>query len=396
MSHYSYLTTWTRSDQSRSSVNPFSKLFDKYDIKKLNECIDYLNNIIDHLSPVDRCAVSDNLRQLLQKLEQSTCPLQWSKNQPIDVELAQSQLSRSNVATEKKTLTTCTPQSDDELTIRLKDKPVGTKEDKKLSSSECVDDMGCRKRYLDKYGSDVVSMADDGRQEASRATVNLKYAKDVICNAVTEGDCECGYEQTIPKDVAFAKLNNYQSQPTSHQFDSDCMYTSYQMSQAQMIPSDVCTAYNAVKQEQKIDRVKLNLGTTALHKLSSMLSLMRIRDDNVLVARVKIGRCSREVVVCPNHFKTDVIWTAHKLLHEGTMKIFQKLRLTWYWPRMLSDIRRIVNSCTNCQQMKLAKKNSCVLPDCKNQQLLKRIKYGSEHNSIKDKDQVMVQHTDNG
>ena len=47
-----------------------------------------------------------------------------------------------------------------------------------------------------------------------------------------------------------------------------------------------------------------------------------------------------------------MVWETHRLSHAGIMKTLKRLRLMWYWPGMISDMRRLVKSCEICQTAK--------------------------------------------
>ena len=79
---------------------------------------------------------------------------------------------------------------------------------------------------------------------------------------------------------------------------------------------------------------------------------MRIREDAVLVSRVLVGGRPREVIVCPKEMRGDLIWSTHSLSHSGIMRTLRRLRLSWYWPGMTSDIRRSIKTCEICQAAK--------------------------------------------
>ena len=103
---------------------------------------------------------------------------------------------------------------------------------------------------------------------------------------------------------------------------------------------------------QEIDPISISLGSKELKKLNSMLTLMRIREDAVLVSRVLVGGRPREVIVCPKEMRGDLIWSTHSLSHSGIMRTLRRLRLSWYWPGMTSDIRRSIKTCEICQAAK--------------------------------------------
>ena len=61
----------------------------------------------------------------------------------------------------------------------------------------------------------------------------------------------------------------------------------------------------------------------------------------------------REVAICPKRMRKDMIWETHNLSHAGIAKTLTQVRLMWYWPGVISDIRRLVKSCEICQTAKV-------------------------------------------
>ena len=132
----------------------------------------------------------------------------------------------------------------------------------------------------------------------------------------------------------------------------DSTETNLVLSGAQKEQGEVSTVYKAVDDQVAIDASIVNLGSWELRKLNSMMSLMRIRDDGVLVVRILNGQRTKEVIVCPKTLRKDLIWSTHTLSHSGRTKTLKRLRLTWYWPGMTADVRRLLRTCEICQRAK--------------------------------------------
>lgn len=126
----------------------------------------------------------------------------------------------------------------------------------------------------------------------------------------------------------------------------------HDLRQAQMLLGDVAMIYDAVENHRELDQAVISVGSAELKKLNTMMSLMRIREDGVLVVRVLSAQRPREVIICPKQMRKDVIWSTHTLSHSGIMKSLRRLQLMWYWPGMTSDVRRLIKSCEVCQQAK--------------------------------------------
>ena len=181
------------------------------------------------------------------------------------------------------------------------------------------------------------------------------HTKSCEENASDDQSCDCGdcvntgCSETLAGDVDSEAKDR---QPVLGRPPTTSDIVSEELSAAQQEPSDLAIIYTCVQEGREIDQAVVSLGSNELKKLSSMLSLMRIREDRVLVTRVIIGQRTREVVVCPAKMRKDIIWATHKLSHAGFMKTLKRLRLIWFWPGMTSDIRRLVKSCEVCQTAK--------------------------------------------
>ena len=54
-----------------------------------------------------------------------------------------------------------------------------------------------------------------------------------------------------------------------------------------------------------------------------------------------------------NAIRLTVLFEAHEAyLHQGAEKTYQRMHAGYYWPTMISDIHRYVNSCQSCRRMK--------------------------------------------
>lgn len=148
-------------------------------------------------------------------------------------------------------------------------------------------------------------------------------------------------------------------QPTGHTNQSQISFSPASvgpsnliLTEAQQESGDVATIYAAVKDQKDVAPETLSVSSSELKKLSSMTSLMHIRDDGVLVVSVLVGKRRRQVIICPRSMRKDVIWDTHILSHSGITKSCKRLRLTWYWPGMIADIRRLIKTCETCQKAK--------------------------------------------
>ena len=159
-------------------------------------------------------------------------------------------------------------------------------------------------------------------------------------------------ELARPRQLHDTPIPTIQPICATQQSQSSSDSGSDELSQAQQQPSDLAVIYDAVLNHQELDQAMISVGSSELKKLNTMISLMRIREDGVLVVRVLIATRPREVIICPKPMRKEIMWETHNLAHAGIMRSLRRLRLIWYWPGITSDVRRLVNSCEICQQAK--------------------------------------------
>ena len=186
-----------------------------------------------------------------------------------------------------------------------------------------------------------------------------KESAEVVC-MVSIGSCPTGSKvpastpacaEVGDSGVVRPKQTNSGSHPCS-QPPTGKGDDATELCMAQKKPSDVGTIYSAVSSQKELTQAEVGLGSSELKKFSSLFSLMRIREDGMLVVRIIVNSRPREVIVCPTQLRKEVMWATHVLSHAGIMKTLNRVRLTWYWPGMTSDIRRLVKTCEICQKAK--------------------------------------------
>ena len=103
--------------------------------------------------------------------------------------------------------------------------------------------------------------------------------------------------------------------------------------------------YHAVNTNTTLDPVTVSLGGHELKKYSQLISLMYIDDSGVLkFEKVRNPKHSTKisVTVCPTSIREKVAWDIHNLSHSGMTATLKRLQLTWYWPGMVNDVRRLI------------------------------------------------------
>ena len=94
------------------------------------------------------------------------------------------------------------------------------------------------------------------------------------------------------------------------------------------------------------------MGAPELRKLYSQRGALRIRPDGVLEIRVVPHTIPRWCAICPVPQRATVVWQTHGLTHAGMAKTVKRLQLTWYWPGMVAETRRLLKTCEVCQSAK--------------------------------------------
>ena len=205
-------------------------------------------------------------------------------------------------------------------------------------------------------GCNVDQVSDPTAESDSLTTVD---SKDCSMNTDTnvlytrQGNAE----QICPVDTASPCLSNTQPNQSEsvHGLPQSCLdggYNSDVLSQAQQQMGDVAIIYGAVKNQTQLEQSVVSLGGTELRKLHSMFSLMRIREDEVLVRRVVVKGKSQEAIIAPKKMRREIMWNTHTLAHAGVIRTLRRLCLTWYWPGITSDTRRLIKTCEICQKAK--------------------------------------------
>jgi hypothetical protein len=120
----------------------------------------------------------------------------------------------------------------------------------------------------------------------------------------------------------------------------------------QQADTDVGVIYQAIKDQRVLSMEEISSMSGELMKLAGLMPMMHLRSDGVLMVRVLNGNRTTNCAVCPEIQRSDVIWSTHQQAHTGVIRTLRKLRITWYWPGMTADVRRLVGTCEVCQVAK--------------------------------------------
>ena len=115
--------------------------------------------------------------------------------------------------------------------------------------------------------------------------------------------------------------------------------------------SDIALIRKMVQNDEQPDRDLMSQGSTEFKRLCELLPALKIM-NNILRVRININNRDVWSIVCPKEMRPLVIEQHHTQHHSGINKTYQRIKLTWYWPGMVSQVRRAVNSCEICQATK--------------------------------------------
>ena len=108
----------------------------------------------------------------------------------------------------------------------------------------------------------------------------------------------------------------------------------------------VAKIYKALQTGEPPSTEELQLGGTELKRLYARKKALRIRTDGVLEIRLVINEKVRWSVACPPpSTRKTAIWETHRLAHSGMNRTVARLQLTWYWPGIVAEVRRLLMTC---------------------------------------------------
>ena len=110
----------------------------------------------------------------------------------------------------------------------------------------------------------------------------------------------------------------------------------------------VAQIYQMIKTQVDVAPEIVQWGGHELKQLYRTKHLMRINKDSILEVRFVEKEREKWRVTCPEAARSAVIWQTHKLAHSGASRTTNWVKLTWYWPGMVSEICRLIEEC-KCQ-----------------------------------------------
>ena len=106
----------------------------------------------------------------------------------------------------------------------------------------------------------------------------------------------------------------------------------------QQEPSDLAKIYKCVKEETTLKNECLRIGSPELKRWHDLIPNMRIRMDDILEVRLTYNGRDKWIVCCPQSIRETVIWQTPSLIHSGVRKTVARLRLSWIWPGLTSEV----------------------------------------------------------
>lgn len=99
-------------------------------------------------------------------------------------------------------------------------------------------------------------------------------------------------------------------------------------------------------------REELDLADREFKELHKMLPEMRLNEKGILDVRFSPQRRPSWCTTCRRPLRKEVIWLTHSMTHSGINKTVNRIRLSWYWARIVSDVREAILACEVCQMTK--------------------------------------------
>lgn len=104
--------------------------------------------------------------------------------------------------------------------------------------------------------------------------------------------------------------------------------------------------YRVIRDNLELSEAQIGMGSTELKKLHKARGSLRIRTDGLMEIRMACHNRVRWCTVCPPTSGQTVIWQTHTLELGRTLS---RIQLTWYWPGVTAEVRRVICSCEVCQ-----------------------------------------------
>jgi transposase InsO family protein len=121
---------------------------------------------------------------------------------------------------------------------------------------------------------------------------------------------------------------------------------------------NISPIYKAKRRSNEVNQELFKESSWETKQLAKMADHLFFRDDGVLVARLPIKNRRRDLQLCPQVLRAEIVKAKHELAHLGMQKTLSRIQLDWWWPGMVAEVRRYVKSCDTCQQSKTVKSNS--------------------------------------
>ena len=79
--------------------------------------------------------------------------------------------------------------------------------------------------------------------------------------------------------------------------------------------------------------------------------------DGILKVRMQVNNRNTWTIACPKQLGPVIIQQYHGQHHSGVNKTYRRIKLKWFWPGMISQIRTSVRRCEICQAAKHSNPN---------------------------------------
>ena len=105
----------------------------------------------------------------------------------------------------------------------------------------------------------------------------------------------------------------------------------------------------------KISNKGNNLEFVSWHSVEQII-LQHFKDSGIHVVT-----CSGEIIVPPYHKRNEIIREFHESVfggHKGVTKTYTRIRSTYHWENMKTDIHKVLSNCKTCMRNKVMRKGT--------------------------------------
>ena len=204
------------------------------------------------------------------------------------------------------------------------------------------------------YSKDKVTMGKGNVAHfvSSDGLAESEINKDLIKNQLFDVE-GLQSEQPKPGDtVVYSKKNRYIFSMVVKHKKNDKVFLNF-------ISSAILALRNAME-TLGVKNVKISSKGNNLDFIS-WVSVEQILQQHFKDSGLHIAICLGEVISPPFHKRDEIIKEFHESVvggHKGISKTYRRVRSSYYWDNMKSDVRRVLGGCKTCMRNKLTRKGT--------------------------------------